>query len=147
METYAILDDGSKCTILQAATQQLGLKGQPEDLTLRTVRQEFQVLHGAAVYFTISPASQPRKTYQIQGAFTAKQLGLAKHTHPVRDLQCKFHHLRGLPLQSFADVQLVLLIGSDYPHLITPPGGPAAMKTRLGWTRQGPRAGVEAHPT
>ncbi|XP_073721977.1 uncharacterized protein [Misgurnus anguillicaudatus] len=43
-------------------------------------------------------------------------------------------------------VQPVLLIGSDCPHLITPiepvrlgpPGGPAAVKTRLGWTLQGP---------
>ncbi|KAJ8009985.1 hypothetical protein DPEC_G00069850 [Dallia pectoralis] len=46
METYAILDDGSERTILlQGAAKQLGLKGQPEDLTLRTVRQELHVLH------------------------------------------------------------------------------------------------------
>ncbi len=40
----------------------------------------------------------------------------------------------------------MVLIGSDCPHLITPiepvrlgpPGGPAAVRTRLGWTLQGP---------
>lgn len=147
METFAILDDGSERTILlNAAAQQLGLKGQPEDITLRTVRQELQVLHGAAVSFTISPVAEPRKLYHIQGAFTAKQLGLAKHTQPVSALQQKFRHLKGLPLQHIVEVQPVLLIGSDYPHLITPvepvrlgpPGGPAAIKTRLGWTLQGP---------
>ncbi len=39
-----------------------------------------------------------------------------------------------------------VLIGADYPHLLTPiepvrlgpPGGPAAIHTRLGWTLQGP---------
>lgn len=40
----------------------------------------------------------------------------------------------------------LLLIGADHPHLITPiepvrlgpPGGPAAVRTRLGWSLQGP---------
>ncbi|KAI3375531.1 hypothetical protein L3Q82_003855 [Scortum barcoo] len=44
----------------------------------------------------------------------------------------------------------MLLIGSDHPHLITPtepvrlgpPGGPAAIRTRLGWTLQGPSSVV-----
>lgn len=49
-------------------------------------------------------------------------------------------------MRNLDNVRPVLLIGSDYPHLITPiepvrfgpPGGPAAIKTRLGWTMQGP---------
>lgn len=146
LETFAILDDGSERTILhQAATQQLEFKGQPEDLTIRTVRQEFHVLHGAAVSFTISPAAKPGRQYHIQGAFTAKQLGLAKHTHPVSALQRQLCHLKGLPLQHVNKAEL-LLIGLDYPHEITPvepvclgpQGGPAAIKTRLEWTLQGP---------
>ncbi len=51
-----------------------------------------------------------------------------------------------LPIQSFEKILPLLLIGADQPHLITPiepvnlgpPGGPAASKTRLGWTLQGP---------
>ncbi len=57
-----------------------------------------------------------------------------------------YYHLRGLPLSNLEAVRPVLLIRSDYPHLIPvvepirlgPPGGPAAIKTRLGWTLQGP---------
>ncbi|KAK9536064.1 hypothetical protein VZT92_005878 [Zoarces viviparus] len=53
LETDAILDDGSEWTILlPAAMQRLKLSGEPEDLVVRTVRQ---VLHGAAVSFSISP--------------------------------------------------------------------------------------------
>ncbi|NP_001410306.1 uncharacterized LOC100150025 [Danio rerio] len=147
METFAVLDDGSERTILlHAAAQQLKLQGQPEDLILRTVRQDQQVLHGTTVSFTVSPVSHPHKKYHIQHAFTAERLSLAEHTYPVAFLQKKYRHLAGLPLQQMDKVQPVLLIGSDYPHLLTPvepvrlgpPGGPAAVKTRLGWTLQGP---------
>lgn len=70
MTAYAIQDDGSERTILlHSAAQQLGLKGKPEDLPLRTVRQELQVLSGAAVSFSISPLSQLKKVFHIKGAF------------------------------------------------------------------------------
>lgn len=147
MEAYAILDDGSERTIiLQEAVQKLNLKGQPEDLVLRTVRQDTQTIHGAAVTFTVSSVAYPRKPFRIRSAFTANSLGLAEHTHPVKVLQKRYKHLAGLPLQHLHKVKPVVLIGSDCPHLITPiepvrlgpPGGPAAVRTRLGWTLQGP---------
>jgi len=86
------------------------------------------------------------KQYRIKGVFTAQQLSLAEHSHPVRNLRKRYQHLKGLPLNDFEAVCPVLLIGSDYPYLITPvepvrlgpPGGPAAIKTRLGWTLLGP---------
>ncbi len=85
MEAYAILDDGSERTIiLHDAMQKLRLVGEPEDLVLRTVKQETQVIHGAAVTFTVSPTVNPSKAYKIRNAFTAKGLGLAEHTHPVK---------------------------------------------------------------
>lgn len=147
MEAYAILDDGSERTIiLHEAVQKLNLKGQPEDLVLRTVRQDTQTIHGAAVTFTVSSVTNPCKAFRIRSAFTANSLSLAEHTHPVRVLQKKYKHLAGLPLQHLHKVKPVVLIGSDCPHLITPiepvrlgpPGGPAAVRTRLGWTLQGP---------
>lgn len=94
----------------------------------------------------MSSMANPRKAYRIQGAFTASSLGLAEHTHPVHVLPKRYKHLAGLPLQHLDKVKPVVLIGSDCPHLITliepvrlgPPGGPAAVRTRLGWTLQGP---------
>lgn len=147
IETYAILDDGSERTILlREAADRLGLQGEPEDLALRTVRQEICTIHGATVSFSVAPASQPGKSFQIHRAFTAKELGLACHTYPVKALQERYRHLKDLPLTDIREAQPLLLIGSDNPHLITPvepvrlgpPGGPAAVRTRLGWTLQGP---------
>ncbi|KAK7879615.1 hypothetical protein WMY93_033671, partial [Mugilogobius chulae] len=153
LETYAVLDDGSERTIiLQSAAKQLGLKGSKEVMALRTVRQEVEKLHGAAVSFSISPAANPDKTYTIQNAFTSEQLSLAEHSHPVASLKQKYKHLSGLPLPPLNRVRPMLLIGADYTHLITPiepvrmgpPGGPAAIKTLLGWTLQGPAQAIKS---
>ncbi|KAJ8403170.1 hypothetical protein AAFF_G00353870 [Aldrovandia affinis] len=147
LETYAILDDGSERTILlQDAAERLQLQGTPESLILRTVREDRRELHGSSVTFKISPAGQPTKTFTVTNAFTAGELGLAEHSYPVKRLQRRYRHLQTLPLQPFMNIQPLLLIGSDCPHLVTPiepvrlgpPGGPAAVKTRLGWTLQGP---------
>ncbi|CAI5657811.1 unnamed protein product [Oreochromis niloticus] len=107
---------------------------------VRPSRRPVTVLHGAET----SPRSLA--VYKVRNAFTATRIDLAEHSYPVESLQRKYRHLRGLPLQSFKKVKPLLLIGSDHPQLITPteavrlgpPGGPAAMRTRLGWTLQGP---------
>ncbi|XP_077351805.1 uncharacterized protein LOC144001182 [Festucalex cinctus] len=147
LDTFAILDDGSERTMLLArATESLAMKGTPEDLTLRTVRQDIQVLHGHTVSFRVSSPENPKVKFKITDAFTASRLSLAQHSCPVTHLQRKFKHLRGIPVPNLREVQPLLLIGSDQPHLLTPiepvrlgpPGSPAAVHTRLGWTLQGP---------
>ncbi|KAL7830010.1 hypothetical protein SRHO_G00311370 [Serrasalmus rhombeus] len=152
LDTFAVLDDGSERTILlPEATRRLGLKGTPESLTLRTIRHDIQMLNGSSVSFQISPFSQPWRRYQVSQAFTASRLALVDHAYPVSKLQSQYRHLSGLPLQPFERAKPLLLVGADHPHLITPiepvklgpPGGPAAVHTRLGWTLQGPTRLVE----
>lgn len=152
LDTYAVLDDGSERTILlSSAAQKLGLTGKAEDLALRTIRHDLTALKGTAVSFRISTPSQQHKRYHIQKAFTAEPLSLAEYSYPVTTLQQKYSHLKGLPLQPIHKACPLLLIGADHPHLITPiepvrlgpPGGPAAVKTRLGWTLQGPARVLE----
>lgn len=147
LDTYAVLDDGSERTmLLPIAAQKLGLEGTPETLPLRTIRQDVQTLHGICVSFAISPKTRSKTQYRVNNAFTAARIDLADHTYPIESLQRKYRHLNGLPLQLFKKIRPLLLIGSDHPHLITPtepvrlgpPGGPAAIHTRLGWMLQGP---------
>ncbi|XP_039539859.1 uncharacterized protein LOC120487658 [Pimephales promelas] len=147
LDTYAVLDDGSERTILlSSAARRLGVQGQAEDLTLRTIRQDIKILSGSRVSFTITPASQPTKRFSIQGAFTGEHLGLSQYSYPVTQLQRRYRHLRGLTIPPIDGAQPTLLIGSDNADLIVPiepvhlgpPGGPAAVKTKLGWTLQGP---------
>ncbi|KAK7938472.1 hypothetical protein WMY93_001798 [Mugilogobius chulae] len=114
LETYAVLDDGSERTILlPAAAQTLKLIGEPEDLALRTVRQDIKVMHGASVSFSISPADQPQKTFTIKGGqsqsvaaarptLTSSLLGVLLRFREYAvavcsDIKGMFHQVRLLP--------------------------------------------------
>lgn len=154
INTYAILDDGSERTMLLSdAAEKLGVQGIQEDLPLRTIREEVQTLRGASVSFFISSPLKPKTKFKITGAFTSDRIGLAAHTYPMEQLRNTYKHLTGLPIRTLINVKPLLLIGSDHPHLVTPiepvrlgpPGGPAAIRTRLGWTLQGPSSVVRHH--
>ncbi|KAE8281784.1 hypothetical protein D5F01_LYC19167 [Larimichthys crocea] len=96
IETYAILDDGSERTILlHSAAHELGLQGPSEDLALRMIRQDISTVPGRSVSFSVSSAFHPQKRFRIHGAFTAIDLGLSKHSHPIDTLQKVYRHLRG----------------------------------------------------
>ncbi|XP_048056054.1 uncharacterized protein LOC125274030 [Megalobrama amblycephala] len=145
--TYAILDDGAQRSIvLPAAVQQLGLVGREEHMALRTIRHDVTELKGQSIDLLLSTQSSPKEKYSLTNVFTAPLLTLTDQTYPIQRLQRCYYHLRGIPLPTFDKVQPLLLIGSDYPNLITakepirlgPAGGPAAVRTQLGWVLQGP---------
>ena len=147
LDTYAVLDDGSERTLLLAsAANKLGLQGREENLTLRTIRRDLKTIEGERVAFAISPADQPHRRYQVGDVFTSKHIGLSQYDYPIHQLQERFQHLRHLPIPPICEATPTLLIGSDHTDLITPVstvylgprGCPAAIKTRLGWTLQGP---------
>lgn len=144
-DTYAILDDGSERTmLLPGAAEHLGLEGEPEKLKPRTVRQQTETLEGRNVNLEISSASSPEKKFSIDSVFTSDMF--VEQSYPVDRLKQHYPHLQGLPLTPFSKVQPHVLIGSDNPFLITSiekvryglKGAPAAVRTRLGWTLQGP---------
>ncbi|XP_026112361.1 uncharacterized protein LOC113091129 [Carassius auratus] len=147
ISTYAILDDGAqRSIILPAAVQQLGIDGREEIMALRTIRHDITELKGQSIDLLLSPQSRPEEKHSLTGIFTAPLLTLTEQTYPIKRLQRCYHHLRGIPIPSFARVQPLILIGSDYPTLITPKepirlgpaGGPVAVRTQLGWVLQGP---------
>ncbi|XP_069378750.1 uncharacterized protein [Paralichthys olivaceus] len=155
LKTHAVLDDGAdRSILLPQAVQHLGLATQPETLSLCTVRHDIVQLDGASVSFEISPLNQPNERHVINQAFTAENLGLSQHTYPLKQLQEQYHHLDGIPLQPIDHACPLVLIGSDYAHLITateeirmgPPGGPLAVHTRLGWALQGPANVIQTQP-
>lgn len=138
--------------LLATAAQSLGLDGAAESLMLKTVRQGTEAIDGKAVTCNISPATNTTNKFVIRDSFTAQKLSLAQQTYPLYVLK-RYRHLHILPLQAFQQVQPLLLIGSDHPHLVCPiqkvclgpGGGPAAVCTRLGWALQGPTMLPEYH--
>ena len=137
--------------LLSAAAEKLGLEGTSEKSCPQNYLTGCPDTAGAAVAFSVSPASQPKKRFCINRAFTAARLGLSDHSYPVASLQKRYRNLAGLSLQQFENARPLILIGADHPHLITPiepvkfgpPGGPVTIRTRLGWTLQGPAQIVE----
>ncbi|XP_034559382.1 uncharacterized protein LOC117827042 isoform X1 [Notolabrus celidotus] len=156
-DTYAILDDGSERTmLLRGAAEYLGLRGEPEKLELRTVRQQTETLNGRNVNLKLSAASCPEREFSMDSVFTSDNISFVEQSYPVDKLKQRYQHLQGLPLTPFSKVQPHILIGSDNPFLITPiervhhgpKGAPAAVKTRLGWALQGPTSlGESSEPT
>lgn len=121
METHAVLDDGSERTVvLQPVVQQLKLFGTPELLPLHTIHQCHTELAGSSVSFEVSSVSKPKRKFAIHNAFTATGLCLAEHNYPMAALQKAYRHLQDLPLPPMDRLKLLLLIGSDVPHLLAP---------------------------
>ena len=87
-------------------------------------------------------------TLQYRDGFVEHCINLSQPSRQASSnfLQEQYHYLRGIPLQSIDHACPLVLISSDYGHLITatepiimgPPGGPLAVYTRLGWALQGP---------
>lgn len=82
LDTFALLDDGSERTILlSTAVKALGIQGNPENLPLRTVRDDIQVIHGCSISFQVSPLFKPQISYRINHAFTADRLNLSRQSY------------------------------------------------------------------
>lgn len=96
-----------------------------------------QALSGAAVSFSISPASNPKKLFLIDHAFSASPLGFVEYSHPVKSRvksRCNSGNTN-LWLVYHGNSSLGHIL--SHTHLITavepirlgPPGGPVAIKT------------------
>lgn len=91
LNTFVIQDNGSeRSMLLPTAAKALSIKGIPEDLPLRTVRQDIRALPGYTVSLRVSSVANPRTSYKMEGAFTASHLSLTQHTYPIERLQKKF---------------------------------------------------------
>ncbi|KAJ8030136.1 hypothetical protein HOLleu_26454 [Holothuria leucospilota] len=153
LDTYAVLDDGSMRTIiLDEAVNKLDLSGERDEIDLTTVRQEPTQCMGRTLTFEISAAEQPHKRYQIQDAFTSPLLRLSDYSYPIQSLQSCWAYFRGLKLPDVCYARPLILIGSDNaslilpqePVILGPSGSPAVVRTKLGWTLQGPSSLVKA---
>ncbi|XP_058467108.1 uncharacterized protein LOC131440034 [Malaya genurostris] len=142
---FAFIDEGSSVSLLEEnVAKTLGVKGETEPLTLQwTGNMTRNELRSQLVKIEIAGVGSASQRKHIQ-ARTVKQLVLPKQTMRYRDLAQQFHHLRGLPIDDYAEVQPKLLIGLDNLRLIVPirlregkSNEPIAAKCRLGWSVYG----------
>ncbi|XP_033127646.1 uncharacterized protein LOC117125284 [Anneissia japonica] len=147
IDTYAILDDGSmRIIIMTQALKKLHITGVKDSILLTTVNQGRTECSGYSVNLHVSSRDNHQCRFSLQGVFSAHQLSFSEYTHPIQSLQKRYAHLRQIPLTDINQAKPLILIGSDNAGLILPlepvrlgpRGAPAAIRTALGWTIQGP---------
>lgn len=70
--------------------------------------------------FLLAASDNARRKHIIQGAFTAGQLGLPEQACSVASQKRRYEHFQDISLHASDRLCPGLLIGSGYPHLITP---------------------------
>ncbi|XP_055632493.1 uncharacterized protein LOC129772974 [Toxorhynchites rutilus septentrionalis] len=142
VHTYAFIDDGSELTLIEhSLAQELGLQGSQKTLCLKwtggTTRMENE---SHKVELAISPTRNTSQKYHLTSVRTIQELKLRPQTLIASDVQSRYTHLAGIPLESYTEVSPRILIGLDNARLghafksrEGKPFEPIAVKTRLGW--------------
>ncbi|XP_055903410.1 uncharacterized protein LOC129939426 [Eupeodes corollae] len=143
VRTFAFLDEGSSSTLLnERLAKELQLEGETAPLCLKwsgTIsRQEKQSLKTS---LTIAGDYQNAPRFNLSNVRTVQNLNLPSQSLDYKRMATKFHHLRGLPVESYANVSPGILIGLKNWHVAVPLKvreateiDPIAVKCRLGWT-------------
>ncbi|XP_055622773.1 uncharacterized protein LOC129766279 [Toxorhynchites rutilus septentrionalis] len=131
VKTYAFLDDGSSLTLMDSdLATELRLSGKAVPLCLRWTSNKSRFENDSLqLDIEISGIEKNHKKYRSVN---------------VNELAYQYPYLRGIPVESYHDVQLRILIGIDNANLTLPLKGregklcqPIATKTRLGWIIHG----------
>uniref|UniRef100_A0A8C8DI38 Uncharacterized protein n=1 Tax=Oryzias sinensis TaxID=183150 RepID=A0A8C8DI38_9TELE len=142
--TYAFLDPGSTavfCT--EALSNRLGLTGKKSRILLRTMGQE-KVVSSYVVSGLEVAGLQGDNFCELPKTYTQQHMPVHKANIPKEmDLQ-RWTYLEPVKLPEI-DSDIELLIGANVPQALEPlevinseDGGPYAIRTKLGWTVNGP---------
>ncbi|XP_055589014.1 uncharacterized protein LOC129741312 [Uranotaenia lowii] len=145
ISTFAFVDEGSSLTMVETElADQLGLKGHYKPLCLKwTANVTRTESESRRVDVEISGPGQSKR-FVMSSVGTIQALELPIQSLPIEALKQRFKHLRGLPIQGYADAIPRVLIGVDNLKLVLPlkaregsEGQPIAVRTRLGWSVYG----------
>ncbi|XP_036322121.1 uncharacterized protein LOC118736130 [Rhagoletis pomonella] len=147
MKTYALIDDGSACTLLERhVAEELGLDGPSEDLCLRWTGDITQNEPDSKVITVgISPTSDTSPRFYLPSVRTISSLDLPEHSL-TQEILDSHSHLRHLTIEPYNAVRATILLGIDNAKLGVPltvkesEGNPLiATKSRIGWSVYGRR--------
>ncbi|XP_053699046.1 uncharacterized protein LOC128746016 [Sabethes cyaneus] len=149
VHTYAFIDDGSELTLMdQDLANELGVEGPRKSLCLKWTGGTRKVEDGSQQVNLQISGTQGSKKYELRGVYTMSYLQIRPQTLVLSEMQKKYPHLAGIPLEAYQDISPRILIGLDNAKLgyvIKSREGkqnePIAVKTRLGWMVYGNCAG------
>ena len=145
--TYALLDNGSNVTLChEKLLQILGLQGRAETMSLTMLDREHSRTPTRVISLEVTdPDGEGR--LRLNQVYTRDSLPIDPRNMVTANETARWAHLKVLPLHHARTDEVMLLIGQDYPDALVPlatvpgeKGEPYAVKTRLGWTVNGPVA-------
>ena len=145
VETYALLDSGSNVSLCQdRLLTLLGATGRPETMRLTTLEKADSQSQVSVLSLTVTDPSGDGRV-ELPRVYSRADLHLSSNNLVSQGEVEQWPHLRDLPLHHADIEEVTLLIGQDCPEALIPlttvPGArgePYAIRTRLGWTVNGP---------
>ncbi|XP_058827389.1 uncharacterized protein LOC131687328 [Topomyia yanbarensis] len=142
VSTHAFVDNGSSLTLLEETlAAELKLQGEKHPLCLRWTSDTCRYEDSATkITVDISGSHNPDSRYRLSDIYTVKELKLPAQSLSVEKLSEHHTYLKGIPVDSYIDVQPRILIGINNIRVVHPLDSregnehePIATKTRLGW--------------
>lgn len=144
ISTYALLDNGSNtsfCT--NSLMNRLGLTGKTVKYSLATVERDSSRRESRVVNIQASNFNEDFPV-ELTNVYSTPSLPLSSRDIPTQEDVNSWAHLDGIRIMSIKS-EVDLLIGNDNSELLEPlevriskDSGPFAVRTRLGWTINGP---------
>ncbi|XP_058810992.1 uncharacterized protein LOC131675876 [Topomyia yanbarensis] len=142
-QTYAFLDDGSELTLIEEGLARQLQLNKPLCLKwtggTRRVEEKSQMVN-----LDISAINNHQNKYHLSCVRTVAELKLPHQTVIMKELEQKYAHFKGLPIETYYHAIPRILIGLDHTKIGNALKGregaanePVAIKTRLGWTVYG----------
>ena len=148
--TYALLDTGSNVTLChERLLRKLGLQGRAETMSLTTLDKKHNRTPTRVVSLDVTDPDGEGRLHLGQ-VYARDSLPIDPQNRVTMSEAARWSHLKGLPLHPAPADEVMLLIGQDYPDALIPlatvpgeKGEPYAVKTRLGWTVNGPVSAIK----
>ena len=144
--TYALLDSGSTASFCdKVLLEELGIEGRACQIQLATIDGVRDACQTALVSLEIMDLEET-VCIQMDSVFSTKNLNIPTSAIARQEDVNKWPYLNGIMVpETIADGKVSLLIGVDVPEALEPnemrkseDGGPFAVKTKFGWTLNGP---------
>lgn len=141
LNTFALLDEGSSLTLIDADTANLlDLSGPESNINMQWFGNQSTKQTSRKVSIGIKGTSPQDQRYTLDNVQTVRNIQLPTQTVQLSSLHSRYHHMRRLPIAGYENAVPKILIGLDHHHLGVPLStcsrserGHTAVKTKLGW--------------
>ncbi|XP_054283573.1 uncharacterized protein LOC129000637 [Macrosteles quadrilineatus] len=145
IDTFALIDDGSTVSIIEKdLAEELGIEG-PEKPVSFSWTDGSVYTEEQSQTISVTVLGETGEELLLDNVRTLRELQLPTQSISMEKMKRKWSHLQDIPEEVFRRGRPRLLIGHEHIHLtvplqvvIGPANAPIALKSKLGWTINGP---------